>query len=115
MPEEEPDPELAALADEIERLRADIDERPDGDEARELALGLTEAVEALHHEALLRIVRRLRDDDSTFGALQELTSDPAVRLVLVAHGILQLAPDSHVRGAFDPGVETPVPFPVRRR
>ncbi len=76
---------LARSVDEAVRKLATLDEP-----ALSLARSLQEAVEALHHEALQRIVSRLASDQRGRVLLAELLRDPAVSTVLVLQGLVRV-------------------------
>jgi hypothetical protein len=59
------------------------------------------ALEAVHRDALVTIVRRLRADGAGRDLLFELVDDPMVRLVFSLHGIIRTP-----RGETDPGPAT---------
>lgn len=89
--------EPEAHTDELERLAAAADRAAEAaaaleGPAREAALALRDAVEALHKTALVRVVRRLREDPRGKELLFELVDDPLVYAVLVRHGIVRLSP-----------------------
>lgn len=54
--------------------------------ARAVALELKDALDALHREALVRIVRLLRAGE---GALDAVVADEVVHAVLIAHGLVR--------------------------
>lgn len=76
------------LAEQVDRLTDAVLELEDA-AAREAGLRLKEAVEAIHREALARIVRRLKQDEATLPALRELAQDPAVRAILLLHELVR--------------------------
>lgn len=69
--------------------------RLDDEHARDVAIKLKDAVEGIHREALVRIVRRMKEDPATLAVLKELAQDPAVRMVLLLHDIIR--PPTSVR------------------
>lgn len=88
------------LAEQVDRLTEEA-LRLDDQLARETAVGLKEAVEAIHREALVRIVRRLKQDEATLAALRELAQDPAVHTILMLHEILKPPVSARVQLALD--------------
>lgn len=95
-----------------------LDER-----AQRVALDLKAAVEEFHREALVRVVRTLKDDPRGKELLFELVDDPVVYALLVMHGIVRADPstlahraledvrpylESHGGGVELVGVELPV-------
>jgi nitrite reductase/ring-hydroxylating ferredoxin subunit/Fe-S cluster biogenesis protein NfuA len=62
---------------------------------------LREAIEALHREALLRLVRGLREDPAAAARLKELVRDPFIFGVLRLHGIVRDPLEARVRAALD--------------
>jgi hypothetical protein len=70
-------------------------------QARGTAQELRAAIEAVHRDALVTIVRRLRADGAGRDLLFELVDDPMVRLVFSLHGIIRTP-----RGETDPGPAT---------
>ncbi|NTU79450.1 MAG: Rieske 2Fe-2S domain-containing protein [Chloroflexales bacterium] len=88
------------LAEQVDRLTDELLGLEDA-AARALGIQLKEAVEAIHREALVRIVRRLKQEESTLAALRELAQDPAVRAILMLHEILRPPPGARVQMALD--------------
>jgi Fe-S cluster biogenesis protein NfuA/nitrite reductase/ring-hydroxylating ferredoxin subunit len=88
------------LAEQVDRLTEEA-LRLEDQLARETAVQLKEAIEAIHREALVRIVRRLKQDEATLAALRELAQDPAVRAILMLHEILKPSVSARVQLALD--------------
>lgn len=57
---------------------------------RAAAIELKDAIEAAHKDALVTIVRRMREDPAGRELLYELVDDPGVLAVLGLHGIVKL-------------------------
>lgn len=79
---------------DVEGLARDIDHAMEAvrqldEESRAAADQLREAVEALHHDVLVTIVRRLKADSRGKELLFELVDDPAVRMALSLHEIIK--------------------------
>lgn len=70
-------------------------------EARDAALALRAAVEQFHHQALVTVVRTLRNDPRGKELLFELVDDPAVRAVLAVQGIIKAPLAVRVEQALD--------------
>lgn len=62
---------------------------------------LRQALDDAHRAALVRVVRRLREDPRGKELLFELVDDPAVRMVLLMHGIIRPDPVTLARQALD--------------
>lgn len=90
---------LAQLAGEV-TLRQSIAEAWPA-EQRAVVEQLREAIEALHREALLRLVRRLRADAAGAASLKEAVRDPVVFGVLRLHGIVRDPLETRVRTALE--------------
>lgn len=88
------------LAEQVDRLTEEV-LRIEDEGARESAIRLKEAVEAIHREALVQIVRRLKEDDATLAALRELAREPAVRMVLMLHDLIKPPLGTRVQLALD--------------
>jgi nitrite reductase/ring-hydroxylating ferredoxin subunit/Fe-S cluster biogenesis protein NfuA len=87
----EPEPgfeELAQAVDDAAKAVAALDDPA----ARQAAEALRDAVEAAHRQALVTVVRRLREDPQTREVLFELVDDPLVHLLLSLHGIVRPDP-----------------------
>jgi Fe-S cluster biogenesis protein NfuA len=82
-----PVPTLAALAGEVARLEAAV-ETWDGDK-RDAAHAYRRAIDALHAEALRRLLRALRGEPAAAAALREAAADEVVYAVLRHHGIVK--------------------------
>ena len=70
-------------------------------EAKKAASALKDAVEAFHREALVHIVKTLKDDPSGKPILFDLVDDPSVRAVLGLHGIIRADPMVRAKVALD--------------
>ncbi|MDA8193748.1 MAG: NifU family protein [Thermaerobacter sp.] len=57
--------------------------------AREVALELKESLEALQRFALMRLVKRMRDDPAAKEVLLQSVSDPAIYTLFLIHGIVK--------------------------
>ncbi len=57
------------------------------------------AIEALHREALLRLIRGLREDPAAATRLQQVVCDPIVYGVLRLHGLVRDSLETRVRAA----------------
>jgi Fe-S cluster biogenesis protein NfuA/nitrite reductase/ring-hydroxylating ferredoxin subunit len=71
--------------------------------------GVLESLNRLHHDALVTVVRRLRDDPRGKELLFELVDDPGVHMVLAMHGILRPDPNTSARQVLDrvrPGLQS---------
>jgi Fe-S cluster biogenesis protein NfuA/nitrite reductase/ring-hydroxylating ferredoxin subunit len=82
-----------ALAKRVDDAVAALDDLDPA--ARKVAEELKAAVEAIHREGLVAIVRALRADDTTRALLFELVDDPVVHLLLSLHGIVRPDPVTH--------------------
>jgi Fe-S cluster biogenesis protein NfuA len=92
-------PSLAELAGDIAQLETEI-ETWDG-ETREVALAHRQAIDALHAEALRRLVRVLRADPAAVPALREAATDEVIYAVLRHHGIVKPSLPERVEAALD--------------
>jgi Fe-S cluster biogenesis protein NfuA len=92
-------PGLAELAGDIARREAEI-ETWEGDK-RDIALAYRQAIDALHAEALRRLVRTLRADPAAVPALREAATDEIVYAVLRHHGIVKPSLPERVEAALD--------------
>jgi nitrite reductase/ring-hydroxylating ferredoxin subunit/Fe-S cluster biogenesis protein NfuA len=95
-------PSHAESRTDIETLAHDIDDAMAAladldDTARDTAVQLKDALEALHRDVLVAIVRRLKADPRGKELLFELVDDPAVRMALSLHDIIK--PDLSTRVA----------------
>lgn len=90
---------LAALAGEVARLEGQV-ENWDG-ERRDIARDYRQAIDALHAEALRRLVRVLRETPEAAAALREAVSDEVVYAVLRHHGIVKPSLFERVEAALD--------------
>jgi nitrite reductase/ring-hydroxylating ferredoxin subunit/Fe-S cluster biogenesis protein NfuA len=70
-------------------------------EQRAVLDNLKEAIEALHREALLRLVKGLRGEPAAAAQLNRLVRDPFVFGVLRLHGIVRDPLETRVREALD--------------
>jgi Fe-S cluster biogenesis protein NfuA len=94
-----PQPDLAELAGDVARLETQI-EGWVGDK-RDVALAYRQAIDALHAEALRRVVRILRADPAAVSALREAAGDEIVYAVLRHHGIVKPSLSERVETALD--------------
>lgn len=90
---------LAQMAGEVAAQQAIAEAWPL--EQRAVLDHLKDAIEALHREALLRLVRGLRAEPAAAARLQQLARDPFVFGVLRLHGIVRDPLESRVRAALD--------------
>ncbi len=91
-------------AAELERLAGDIDKLDvivaGWDESYQLtALALKSSIEALHKEALRRLIRALKDDPAAGAKLREALDDKVVFGVLSYHGLLRQPLNERVEAA----------------
>ncbi len=89
-PEEPGFEDLARAVDEAAEAVAKLDDPA----AREAAEALRAAVEAAHKQALVTMVRRLREHPQAREVLFELVDDPLVHLLLSLHGIIRPDPQT---------------------
>jgi Fe-S cluster biogenesis protein NfuA len=92
-------PSLAELAGDVARIETEIDAW-DGDR-RDVALAYRQAIDALHAEALRRLVRVLRADPAAVPALREAATDEIICAVLRHHGIVKPSLPERVEAALD--------------
>ncbi|MBN8924761.1 MAG: hypothetical protein BGP10_01750 [Rhodanobacter sp. 68-29] len=90
---------LAKLASDVAMLEA-IGAAWPPDQQATLAR-LKDAIEALHREALLRIVQGLREDPAAAQQLRKVVQDPLVFGVLRLHGLVRDPLESRVRAALE--------------
>lgn len=90
---------LAQLAGEVTLRQSVAESWPP--EQRVVVEQLREAIEALHREALLRLVRLLRSDAAAAPALKQAVQDPIVFGVLRLHGIVRDPLETRVRAALE--------------
>lgn len=90
---------LASMAGEVAALQAIGEAWPL--EQRAVLDNLKEAIEALHREALLRLVKGLRAEPAAAAQLKQLVRDPFVFGVLRLHGIVRDPLEVRVREALD--------------
>lgn len=90
---------LARVAGEVAALQAIGEAWPL--EQRAVLVNLREAIEALHREALVRLVKGLRADPAAAARLKELVRDPFVFGVLRLHGIVRDPLEARVSAALD--------------
>lgn len=88
--------ETATRVDRAIEAVADLD-----DAGQDVALELKNAVEGFHREALVTIVRTLRDDPRGKELLFSLVDEPEVRAVLAVHGIIRPDPVTRAERALD--------------
>lgn len=77
----------AAAVDDALTAVNELDAAP-----KKAAIALKDAVEAFHRDALVHMVKTLKDDPNGKALLFELVDDPAVRAVLGLHGIIRADP-----------------------
>lgn len=94
--EREPLEATAQALDEALARIAELDEP-----AQEAAGRAMDALNAIHKGGLVAVVRRLRDDKRGKDLLFELVDDPAVRMVLMMHGIIRSDPATLARQSLD--------------
>jgi Fe-S cluster biogenesis protein NfuA len=94
-----PHPSLPELAGDIARLETEI-AAWDGDK-REVAVAHRQAIDALHAEALRRLVQILRADPAAAPALREAATDEIVYAVLRHHGIVKPSLSERLEAALD--------------
>lgn len=90
---------LASLASDVAMLEA-IGEAWAPEQQAAMAR-LKAAIEALHREALLRIVQGLREDPAAAAQLRKVAQDPLVFGVLRLHGIVRDPLEARVRAALE--------------
>jgi nitrite reductase/ring-hydroxylating ferredoxin subunit/Fe-S cluster biogenesis protein NfuA len=90
---------LARMAGEVMALQAIGQAWPL--EQRAVLDNLKEAIEALHREALLRLVKGLRAEPAAAAQLKQLVRDPFVFGVLRLHGIVRDPLEARVQAALD--------------
>lgn len=90
---------LARMAGEVAALQAIGEAWPL--EQRAVLDNLKEAIEALHREALLRLVKGLRAEPAAAAQLKQLVRDPFVFGVLRLHGIVRDPLETRVRAALE--------------
>lgn len=81
------EPDLATLAQDVERALTDVRGMPI--DHRKRALTLKEAVEAFHKAGLVKIVRAMKGDPAARDVLMSLVDDPAVYALFAMHGIIK--------------------------
>ncbi len=81
------EPDLATLAQDVERALTDVRGMPI--DHRKRALTLKEAVEAFHKAGLVKIVRAMKGDPAARDVLMALVDDPAVYALFAMHGIIK--------------------------
>ncbi|MFI5953078.1 NifU family protein [Cryptosporangium sp. NPDC051539] len=102
--EDRPLEELASALDRATDAVRSLDAGP-----RRAADDLEAALSDAHRAALVRIVRVLRADPRGKELLFELVDDPAVRMVLLMHGIVRPDPETLARAALEsvqPGIRS---------
>jgi nitrite reductase/ring-hydroxylating ferredoxin subunit/Fe-S cluster biogenesis protein NfuA len=90
---------LARMAGEVAALQAIGEAWPL--EQRAVLDNLEDAIEALHREALLRLVKGLRAEPAAAAQLKQLVRDPFVFGVLRLHGIVRDPLEARVRAALE--------------
>ncbi|HSZ92072.1 MAG TPA: NifU family protein [Acetobacteraceae bacterium] len=98
-----PQDEAAAELDRLVRVIASQEAIVDGWDAAQAATvqALKSAIEALHKEALRRLIRTLKDDPAALPRLREAVADPIVRGVLQFHGLLRERMETRLERALD--------------
>lgn len=81
------EPDLAALAQDVERALTDVRGMPI--DHRKRALALKEAVEAFHKAGLVKIVRAMKENPAARDVLMALVDEPAVYALFAMHGIIK--------------------------
>lgn len=90
---------LAHMAGEVTALQAIGEAWPL--EQRAVLDNLRKAIDALHREALVRLLRGLRQEPAAAARLRELASDPFVYGVLRLHGLVRAPLEERVRAALE--------------
>jgi Fe-S cluster biogenesis protein NfuA len=91
--------DLSALVDAVARIEATV-ETWDGD-TRDTARAYRQAIDALHAEALRRLIRSLRDDPAASAGLRAAAADEIVYAVLRHHGLIKPSLAERVEAALD--------------
>jgi Fe-S cluster biogenesis protein NfuA/nitrite reductase/ring-hydroxylating ferredoxin subunit len=94
-----PDMALATLAGELARLETMVEAWEAG--PRDTVRAYREAIDALHAEALRRLIRGLRGNREAAEALREAVSDEVVYAVLRHHGLLKPGIAERVEAALE--------------
>jgi Fe-S cluster biogenesis protein NfuA/nitrite reductase/ring-hydroxylating ferredoxin subunit len=95
-PEDRPIEELADALDRAIAAQVDIDRL-----SQRVVEDVKKALEDIHRAAIVTIVRSLRDDPRGKELLFDLVDDPAVRLVLLMHGLIRPDPMTQAQEALD--------------
>lgn len=90
---------LAHMAGEVAALQSIGEAWPL--EQRAVLDNLRSAIEALHREALVRMLKGLREEPAAAARLRELASDPFVYGVLRLHGLVREPLEARIRAALD--------------
>jgi nitrite reductase/ring-hydroxylating ferredoxin subunit/Fe-S cluster biogenesis protein NfuA len=90
---------LTRLAGDLARIEATVEAWSDG--PREAMRSYRRAIDALHAEALRRLVRTLRDNPGAATALREAATDEVVYAVLRHHGIVKPSTADRVEAALE--------------
>ncbi len=90
---------LAHMAGEVAALQAIGEAWPL--EQRAVLDNLRSAIDALHREALVRLLRGLREEPAAAARLRELAADPFVYGVLRLHGLVREPLEARVRAALE--------------
>jgi nitrite reductase/ring-hydroxylating ferredoxin subunit/Fe-S cluster biogenesis protein NfuA len=90
---------LARMAGEVAALQAIGEAWPM--EQRAVLDNLRSAIEALHREALVRLLKGLREEPAAAARLRHLASDPFVYGVLRLHGLVREPLEARVRAALE--------------
>lgn len=88
-------PSLEVLARDLERLERVTAQWET--ERRATVEAIRQSIEQLHREALVRLVRTLRDDPESKPALVRAAQDPWVRAIFEYHGLLRASAATTVR------------------
>ena len=98
-----PRDEAAAELDRLVHAITSQEAIVDGWDAAQAATvqALKSAIEALHKEALRRLIRSLKDDPAALPRLREAVADPIVQGVLQFHGLLRERMETRLERALD--------------
>ena len=92
-------PSLEVLARDLERLERVTTQW--GTEQRAAVEAIKQTVEQLHKQALIRLIRALKDDPAARAALVRAVDDDWVRTILTYHGLLRAPAAAGVRARLD--------------
>ena len=98
-----PSDEAAAELDRLVQAIVGLETVVAGWDAAQAATvqALKAAIEALHKEALRRLIRTLKDDAAALPRLREAVADPVVHAVLQFHGLLRERLETRLERALD--------------